>query len=99
MRKGKGKGKNKLCSNNAWSKTNCEREDCIICTSGEKQWGDCRKEGVVYTIKCLKCKGEGVLAEYWGETAQTTFERGEEHLDCMRRRDSGSTPRYTIEES
>ena len=34
----------------------------------------------MYRINCLKCKGRGVLAEYWGETARTAFERGAEHL-------------------
>ena len=34
----------------------------------------------MYRIKCLKCEGDGTLSEYWGETARTAFERGEEHL-------------------
>ena len=49
----------------------------------EQGGGECRQEGVVYQITCLRCKGEGTLAEYWGETARTAYERGEEHLSGM----------------
>ena len=63
--------KSKLSRNNPWSRQNCGRGDCFSCTSGEKHWGECKREGVVYTIRCLKCKGKGVVAEYWGETART----------------------------
>ena len=41
----------------------------------------------MYRIICLKCRGEGTLAEYWGETARTAFERGEEHVEGMQRRE------------
>ena len=56
----------------------------MICPwSKEGSGGECRREGLVYQITCLKCKGEGVLAQYWGETARTAFERGEEHLEGL----------------
>ena len=35
---------------------------------------------MVYRITCLQCEKEGVRGEYWGETARTGYERGEEHL-------------------
>ena len=79
--------RDRLCRNNPWSKRNCEREDCISCTTGEKEWGKCKQEGVVYRIKCLKCEGDGTLSEYWGETARTAFERGEEHVRGMENRE------------
>ena len=44
----------------------------------------------MYSIACKKCKEGGVLAEYWGETARTAFERGEEHLEGMRNQDESN---------
>ena len=54
--------KDLLCRNNPWEKVRCGRELCIVCPlSKEGGGGQCRQEGVVYQITCLKCKGEG----YW----------------------------------
>ena len=73
--------RDRLCRNNPWGSTRCERDKCIICPhSKEGRGGMCRREGVVYKITCSKCEEGGVRAEYWGETARTGFERGEEHL-------------------
>ena len=53
----------------------------MTCPEAEEgQGGECRQEGVVYLITCLKCKEWGKRTEYWGETARTGFERGNEHL-------------------
>ena len=71
----------KLCRNNPWGNVKCERELCIVCPfSKEGKGGTCRREGVVYRITCLVCEENGTRGEYWGETARTGFERGEEHL-------------------
>ena len=48
--------------------------------SKEGKGGECRREGVVYRMTCLKCEKGGIKAEYWGETSRTGYERGEEHL-------------------
>ena len=73
-----------MCRNNPWGKVKCERELCLSCPdSKEGGGGKCREEGVVYTISCKKCRTEGVLAQYWGETARTAYERGEEHIGGM----------------
>ena len=70
-----------MCRNNPWGNRKCERENCLCCPySKEGKGGTCRREGVVYTIVCIKCEGEGKKAEYWGETSRTGYERGEEHL-------------------
>ena len=74
-----------MCRNNPWGEIKCGREACISCPeSKEGGGGKCKQEGVVYTITCKKCKEGGILAEYWGETARTAFERGEEHLGDWR---------------
>ena len=54
--------------------------------------GECRKEGAVYQIKCLKFKGSGLLAEYWGETAKTAYERGETQSAPQRRQTGEGGP-------
>ena len=70
----------KLCRNNPWGSSKCGREGCMVCPfSKEGQGGKCRREGIVYRITCLECQKGGVRAEYWGESARTGFERGEEH--------------------
>ena len=76
--------KDKLCRNNPWSKVKCGRELCITCPSSkEGMGGECRKEGVVYEITCMKCKEEGVTAEYVGQSARTGQRRGCEHLEDL----------------
>ena len=81
VERGGGTVKDMLCRNNPWEKMRCGREKCMSCPgSKEGGGGECRQENVVYRITCLKCKGTGVLAEYWGETARTAYERGEEHV-------------------
>ena len=55
----------------------------MVCP-GSKEGGGCKKVGVVYRIECKKCKEKGILAEYWGETARTAYERGKEHLAGMK---------------
>ena len=77
--------KDLLVRNNPWGKVKCGRDKCMSCP-WSKEGGECRQESVVYQIECVRCKGEGVLAEYWGETARTAFERGEEHLSGLEAR-------------
>ena len=63
---------------------------CFLCTEGRKG-GACKKDGVVYKIKCKLCKGGGVMSDYWGETAHTAYERGREHLGGLRSRQEGNS--------
>ena len=73
-----------LCRNNPWKNRKCERSSCLVCpTSKEGKGGECRQEGAVYRIQCLKCREESRVAEYWGETARTVYERGEEHVEGL----------------
>ena len=59
----------------------CGREECLSCPWGkEGKGGECKREGVVYRITCMRCEREGTTAVYWGETARTGYERGTEHL-------------------
>ena len=42
------------------------------------------KEGVLYSIRCEKCKENERTVEYWGETGRDCYSRGEEHLKGCR---------------
>ena len=44
-------------------------------------------QGVNYRVECNTCKSEGVKTHYHGESSRTAFDRGEEHLQALRRRD------------
>ena len=59
----------------------CGRETCFSCRSKP---GSCPRQGVVYSIVCQKCKEAGVDTVYYGETAWTPYDRGEEHLKALR---------------
>ena len=41
----------------------------------------------MYALHCEKCKEEGKVTLYYGESARTPFDRGLNHLDAMRRQD------------
>ena len=50
-----------------------------------REGGNCRREGVTYTIWCEECGKE--VAAYKGETGQNGFTRGQEHLASLRAKD------------
>ena len=85
----------------------CPDINCFPCKSNNqnKQF-NCRKDGIVYTIKCNKCS-----AEYIGESARNANTRGKEHKqdfdtqkDCSvmlrhtqsHHRDDENKPDYTM---
>ena len=47
-------------------------------------------QGVVYRILCNLCGEEGVKTEYVGETARTSYDRGEEHWNALETGDSSN---------
>ena len=55
----------------------CNKEDCIVCTSGGK--GNCRAMNVVYNIVCDDCN-----EVYIGETAIYTYSR--EHMKDLEKK-------------
>ena len=66
--------------------TNCERNDCFICTSGGK--GDCTKDNVTYKIKCTEeCNKRDI---YNGESSYNGYTRGGEHLKKYEKNDPNS---------
>ena len=40
----------------------------------------CTGEGVNYLLECVRCRREGKVRRYYGETSRSAFQRGVEHL-------------------
>ena len=66
---------NTLRRSNPWAGGKCGRDDCFPCM-GDKG-GDCRREGVNYSLWCEECGSGG--ASYKGETGRNSYTRGLEH--------------------
>ena len=65
----------------------CGREKCFPC---QTKGGTCTRKGAIYRMRCLVCHEDGKKAYYIGETARAPFDRGQEHLDALRRQDRES---------
>ena len=67
---------------NPWGGQKCGEQDCFPC-QGDRG-GNCRKQGVTYTLNCVTCQKESnskrVVAAYEGETGRNAYDRGKEHL-------------------
>ena len=59
-----------------------------------EEGGDCRKQGVTYTIICTTCQEErktrSTVAAYKGETGRNAYDRGKEHLAAFRKKSKDS---------
>ena len=60
----------------------CGRIECMSCTPGGK--GGCERNGIGYRITCEGCQGNGVIAEYEGESGRNGYSRGLEHAADLR---------------
>ena len=60
-------------------------EECMVCKNDTIGRGQCRREGVTYTIKCSEC-----AYVYHGETARNAYTRGLEHMSALRKQDKDS---------
>ena len=47
-----------LHKSNAWSLMDCERSDCLICSTDSSKKGSCRTRNVLYETFCITCKRE-----------------------------------------
>ena len=67
---------------NPWGGQKCGEQDCFPCRGN--RGGNCRKQGVTYTLNCITCQEESntvkVVAAYEGETGRNAYDRGKEHL-------------------
>ena len=56
-----------LHKSNAWSMMDCERDDCLICSTETSRKGTCRRRNVLYETFCITCKNEKEKKELNGE--------------------------------
>ena len=80
--------KSELQTSNPFKPRYCGREQCFVCTTEGK--GNCYSEGVTYEIKCLGgCDRKNV---YKGETANSAFTRGVQHIAHLNGRNLTNSP-------
>ena len=78
-----------LQRSNPFKPRDCDRHNCLVCTSGGK--GSCRARAVTYTITCEECEHERDNESiYIGETSRTAYIRGTEHMEALRRKRDSS---------
>ena len=72
------KMKNFLQRNDPLSNKDCKDNTCFVCTTTQRNNGNCRSSGVTYIIKC-----ESEICEfvYNGQTGKNAYTRGKEHMD------------------
>ena len=68
-----------LHQSNPWAGEPCGRPDCLICSGGEENPGDCQRRNIVYRTSCIECRRNGKKRYYFGESGRSGFERGKEH--------------------
>merc|ERR1712081_157731 len=68
----------------------CGRESCHPCKArnSQKKRYPCWDRSVLYRAFCLKCKEEGKVAEYIGETGKSVFQCSSNHYDSVKYRRS-----------
>ena len=76
----------------------CEKMDCLLCQTNEKEKGTCKKTNVVYKIECRLCRKGGKEGIYWGETARSSQLRGGEHSKEYRNNTEKSHMRQHMKE-
>ena len=70
-----------LSNRNPWKNQWCQREGCLPC---QTKPGTCRSKNLVYRLKCLECKKNGVNTHYIGESSRTFWDRSREHDQALK---------------
>ena len=85
--------KRKLQRSNPFKKKKCDRENCLVCTTGGK--GPCDAMGVNYELVCEDCENDNKVSKYVGQTSHSAFTRGKEHRgDLAGMRDSSKMAQH-----
>lgn len=71
--------KSKLQRSNPFRRTNCGRNDCMVCTTTGV--GNCEKEEITYEFEC---QHEGCNGVYKGESSYNAYKRGKEQMTILR---------------
>ena len=83
--------KRMLNTTNHPDNTFCSRPSCLVCSQAEEGGGgNCRARNITYQTSCLECLAKGRKSTYYGESARTAFERGQEHFTDFLSREEDS---------
>ena len=72
------KMKNILQRNDPLSDKHCKDDACFVCTTNQRNKGNCRTSGITYAIKC---ESEQCMFVYNGQSGKNAFSRGKEHIE------------------
>ena len=79
----------------------CERKDCLICSTETSKKGSCRQRNILYETFCLTCKREGEESDeiMENEVNETIVETENEVMKERggERDDANDTHQYAIE--
>ena len=80
-----------LHKSNPWSKGFCGRANCLTCLHGDGTQ-NCFDKNIVYQVSCLDCEGgeQKKTAMYVGQTSRSMYERGQEHLLGLRKKNENN---------
>ena len=70
-------------------RSNCREDDCLACR-GSKEFSNCRKMNIGYTLQCETCKSKGTNRVYRGESSRNLYLRGKEHESLYRNKNKNS---------
>ena len=76
-----------LCNPTPWTNSHCGRTGGLTCKAKE---GSCKAVGATYEWRCNQCTRDGKTVVYCGETARALWDRTEEHLNALKRRQESS---------
>ena len=68
----------------------CGKPNCLM-DMGDQPGCNHHKAGALYKAVCLLCEGQGVKAEYIGETGDSGYTRGLDHLGAVRNDQPGKS--------
>ena len=72
-----------LQKSNPLQTSGCDRENCLPCSQGRGEGGNCEGCGVNYELECQMCP-DGTKSVYIGESARNLYTRSKEHLGRFR---------------
>ena len=75
--------KSQVQLSNPTATAGCDAADCIACSDGRGQGGNCRKSNINYEVECQLCP-DGAKSVYIGESSRNLYARGKEHEDSYR---------------
>ena len=82
------KMKNILQRNDPLSDKHCKDDACFVCTTNQKNKGNCRTSGITYAIKCAS---EQCMFVYNGQSGKNAFSRGKEHIEDYHQQRNATT--------